>query len=218
MSYAAGTTHYNLPQTVGTDKRDWTDTNQAFADLDAAVYQASQDASGAASDVSAVDARVTTLEGKMTTAESDIATLQASDTTQDTELLQHDQAINGLDTRVTALENGTGSVSVTIAATDTYDDMLTKLDNAMDLSKVTRNAYLVANNGSIFRISAKGATAAAFTGTSVNGSSGAVTHIIYRTNDHLARDTTITTAGTTTNNLLNNTVSGGYVGTLQLFY
>ena len=49
--YANGTTHYNLPQTVGTDKRDWTDTNQAFADIDAALYTASETASSAASDI-----------------------------------------------------------------------------------------------------------------------------------------------------------------------
>ena len=98
MSYATGTTHYNLPQTVGTDKRDWTDTNQAFADVDAALYQAQQDASGAASDVSAVDTRVTTLEGKMSTAEGKISILEASDTTQDT-------AILNLQNRVTAIES-----------------------------------------------------------------------------------------------------------------
>ena len=40
MSYAHGTSHYNLPQTVGTDKRDWFDTNQAFANVDADLYAA----------------------------------------------------------------------------------------------------------------------------------------------------------------------------------
>lgn len=49
MSYETGTAHYNLPQTVGTDKRDWADTNTAFANIDAAIYQASEDASTAAS-------------------------------------------------------------------------------------------------------------------------------------------------------------------------
>lgn len=44
MSYENGTPNYNLPQTVGSDKRDWSDTNQAFADLDAAVKRAVDDA------------------------------------------------------------------------------------------------------------------------------------------------------------------------------
>lgn len=42
MAYQNGTTHYNLPQTVGTDKRDWSDTNKAFADVDAALYNAAE--------------------------------------------------------------------------------------------------------------------------------------------------------------------------------
>ena len=40
MSYANGTPFINLPQTVGTDKRDWADTNEAFLDLDAKLKSA----------------------------------------------------------------------------------------------------------------------------------------------------------------------------------
>lgn len=98
MSYQRGTTHYNLPQTIGTDKRDWSDTNQAFADVDEALYGAVQDASTAAGAVTALDTRLTTQEGKMTVAEVGIAALQASDTTQDT-------AILNLQNRVTVIEN-----------------------------------------------------------------------------------------------------------------
>lgn len=42
MSYEYGTPHYNLPQTIGTDKRDWFDTNECFAQLDSAVATAVQ--------------------------------------------------------------------------------------------------------------------------------------------------------------------------------
>lgn len=87
MSYVNGTSHYNLPQTVGTDKRDWSDTNKAFADVDAALYNASEgvnsqgarintaedniskaqeDISKNSSDISALTARVTTNEGAIT--------------------------------------------------------------------------------------------------------------------------------------------------------
>ena len=60
MSYANGTTHYNLPQTVGTDKRDWADPNQAFADIDAAIYGAVQDTAQAALDIDALEGRMDT--------------------------------------------------------------------------------------------------------------------------------------------------------------
>lgn len=40
MSYRVGTHNYNLPQTEGTDKRDWADTNQAFLAIDTAIKNA----------------------------------------------------------------------------------------------------------------------------------------------------------------------------------
>ena len=66
MSYANGTTHYNLPQTVGTDKRDWSDTNQAFADIDAALYQASETASSSATEITSIEADLSTLSTNIT--------------------------------------------------------------------------------------------------------------------------------------------------------
>ena len=97
MSYANGTTHYNLPLTVGTDKRDWSDTNQAFSDVDAALHTAAESASTTASGLSTLDnqingtggidsrvtdnttniglveGRVTTLEGSVTGLGTDIS-------------------------------------------------------------------------------------------------------------------------------------------------
>ena len=108
MSYQRGTTHYNLPQTIGTDKRDWSDTNQAFTDVDAALYAAAQDASTAAGAVTALDTRLTTQEGKMSTAEGKIAVLEASDTTQDTAILGLQNAVNGLQHGVIAAVTADG--------------------------------------------------------------------------------------------------------------
>lgn len=71
MSYANGTTHYGLPQTVGTDKRDWFDTNQAFADIDEALYGAVQQSTSTATALTALTTRVGAVE-------SDVATLQTS--------------------------------------------------------------------------------------------------------------------------------------------
>lgn len=79
MSYATGTTHYDLPLTVGTDKRDWADTNQAFSDLDAAVY-------GAVSDVSTAGTAITGLDTRLTTAEGNISDNAANITSLDTRL------------------------------------------------------------------------------------------------------------------------------------
>ena len=85
MSYARGTEHYNLPQTVGTDKRDWFDTNTAFENVDADLYSAKQTADNTASDVASLTTRVGTAEGDISslatrvgTAEGDISALQGS--------------------------------------------------------------------------------------------------------------------------------------------
>ena len=77
MSYEHGTPHYNLPQTIGTDKRDWFDTNNAFADVDADLYAAKTGAETAVHDIGVVEASVTALEGRVSTAEGDIDTLEA---------------------------------------------------------------------------------------------------------------------------------------------
>lgn len=72
MSYQSGTTHYNLPQTVGSDKRDWSDTNTAFAAIDTAIYQASSEASSASSAASnaqtTADSAATAAAGAVTAA------------------------------------------------------------------------------------------------------------------------------------------------------
>lgn len=93
MSYANGTTNYNLPQTVGTDKRDWSDTNQAFYDVDAALKAASDGASQAAEDITALTLRVGT-------AEDDIAGLKAEDISLDGRLDTAEGAISTLQLQV----------------------------------------------------------------------------------------------------------------------
>lgn len=93
MSYANGTTHFNLPQTVGTDKRDWTDTNQAFADVDAALYTAADTASTAASNISTLDAQINTpstgIDARLTAAEQDIVSLDGRLDTAEGTIGQH---------------------------------------------------------------------------------------------------------------------------------
>lgn len=79
MSYTTGTTHYNLPLTTNNDKRDWADTNQAFSDVDAALY-------GAVSDTSTQGVEITALDTRLTTAEGNISTNAAGITALDTRL------------------------------------------------------------------------------------------------------------------------------------
>lgn len=93
MAYATGTTHYNLPQTVGTDKRDWTDTNQAFNDIDAAIY-------GAVSDVAAAGTAIEGLESRMTTAEGNISDNAADITSLDTRMTTAEGAITSMSGRI----------------------------------------------------------------------------------------------------------------------
>lgn len=57
MSYARGTTNFNLPQTQGTDKRDWSDTNAAFLAIDSAIKTAGDTASSASSAASTAQTR-----------------------------------------------------------------------------------------------------------------------------------------------------------------
>lgn len=115
MSYANGTTHYNLPQTVGTDKRDWFDTNQAFSDIDAAIYGAVQSASQSASAITALTTRVGTNE-------TNIADLQTSRTTDEAKIsaletltAQHTTDIAGVKAdaldMICAVDEGTAQVA-----------------------------------------------------------------------------------------------------------
>lgn len=120
MSYANGTTHYNLPQTVGTDKRDWADPNQAFADIDAAIYGAVQDTAQAALDIDA-------LEGRMDTAEQGISTNAGN--------------IAGLDTRLTTAEGAITSMSGQI--TDTRQDLEDMICAYNESSATSTHAYVV---------------------------------------------------------------------------
>lgn len=98
MSYQNGTTHYNLPLTVSSDRRDWADTNQAFQNIDAALHGAVTDVATAGANATEALTKVAAAEGNITQAQSDITQLQASDTTQDTSILN-------LQNRVTAIEN-----------------------------------------------------------------------------------------------------------------
>ena len=94
MSYANGTQFYNLPQTVGTDKRDWFDTNSPFAAIDAALHAA---VVGQASDAEAI----ATINSKLATDEADIAALQTKTNTHDSQIATLQTTVNAQAAQIT---------------------------------------------------------------------------------------------------------------------
>lgn len=139
MSYANGTLNYDLPQTVGTDKRDWSDTNQAFADVDAALKAASDAASQASEDITALTNRVGTaeddivglkaedisLDGRLDTAEGAISTLQ----------LQVPDVRSDLEDMITAFNEATASSAHAYSEGDyfIYNDVLYKATTSIGI-------------------------------------------------------------------------------------
>lgn len=100
MSYQNGTAHYNLPQTVGTDKRDWFDTNEAFANLDSAVYGAVQ--TGAVNTQKIEDAETTVgqLNTRVEAVEGDVADIKVDVATAKEDIATQGTALSGLTTEV----------------------------------------------------------------------------------------------------------------------
>ena len=118
MSYASGTTHYNLPQTVGSDKRDWTDTNQAFSDIDAAIYGAAQGASAATSAIETINGEIETITGKQAVDEGNISTLSG---------------------KVSTLESTVGTQAAAIA--DVRQDLQDNIESKREASATSTHAY-----------------------------------------------------------------------------
>lgn len=120
MSYTNGTTHYNLPLTTGADKRDWSDTNQAFSDVDAALYGAVQDTAQAELDIDALETRMDTAEQNISTNTGNIA---------------------GLDTRLTTAEGAITSQGAQI--TDTRQDLEDMICAYNEASATSTHAYAI---------------------------------------------------------------------------
>lgn len=100
MSYQNGTTHYNLPQTVGTDKRDWFDTNEAFADLDTAVHGAVQTGAVNTQKIEQAEETVSQLNTRVGDVEEDVADLKADVTTAQEDIGTLGTTLSGLTTEV----------------------------------------------------------------------------------------------------------------------
>lgn len=134
MSYLTGTTHFNLPQTAGTDKRDWADTNQAFADVDAALYQASQDASTAISDASTAQTTANTAVTDAATAQASADAAAASAATAG-ELAQHVSVELGTLANLTT----TDKTSAVAAINEVNSDLSKKINSDNTITDITPN-------------------------------------------------------------------------------
>lgn len=124
MSYAKGTTHYGLPQTVGTDKRDWFDTNRAFAEIDEALYGAVQESASTAIALTALTTRVGTAESNITAIQSSQSTDEANISALQTLTSQHttqiaDVKADALD-MICAVDEGTAQVATVAVAEGKY--------------------------------------------------------------------------------------------------
>lgn len=98
MSYVNGTTHYNLPQTIGSDKRDWSDTNKAFADIDEAIY-------GAANGVNVLTPQVNNIQTELSDTKEDVTQNIADVASLGGRVTSAEQNINNLNNTVIDVRN-----------------------------------------------------------------------------------------------------------------
>lgn len=129
MSHTNNTTHYNLPQFVGTDTPGWlTDVNSAMSSIDAAIFARQQESVSNSDAITANTAAITGLTTRMDSAEQNItdtgATVSshtASIATLQSQVAQNTGDIAGLATRVTNLAGSDVSYDPTgtdLTATD----------------------------------------------------------------------------------------------------
>lgn len=126
--YTNGTTNYNLPQYVDSDKATWTDLNAPFNAIDAAIKGAVDDTAQEALDIDALKARMDTAEQNIGTNTADIA---------------------GLDTRLTTAEGAITSQASQIAdVKQDTEDMICAYNEASATSthRYEVGAYFIYND------------------------------------------------------------------------
>ena len=124
MSYRVGTTHYNLPQTEGSDTRDWFDTNEVFADIDAAIFSAGQTAESAKTDLTEV--------------KNDVQGLKDADTAMT-------GRIDGIDTRL-----GTAELKIDRLQDEVIDDNQDLKDAICSIEEASATAAYAHATGEFF--------------------------------------------------------------------
>jgi len=100
MSYTNGTPFLNLPQTIGSDHRDWFDTNESFLDLDTKVKTLWDDSGSAASAIDALEELTATLQTDLTSLEGTVDTHTSALSTINEALVLINSTLSTLDTSV----------------------------------------------------------------------------------------------------------------------
>lgn len=115
MSYLNGTPFLNLPQTVGTDKRDWFDTNEAFLDLDAKLKSAYEGSIDTASALAALTEVVSGIS-------SDVSDLQTTVGNHTTSIGTINEALLLINNALTTLNGTVTGKFDSAGVADPYDD------------------------------------------------------------------------------------------------
>lgn len=118
MSFAQGTLHYNLPITIGSDKRTWFDTNEAFIAIDAAIWEAAQSAGAATTAVEALTTQVGTLSELVQTVANAYTALSGSVNTLS-------EVVQGHTLNIQQLQTATANKADSVAIADAYNPNLT---------------------------------------------------------------------------------------------
>lgn len=141
MSHTNQTTHYNLPQFIGTDTPGWlTDVNAGYAAIDSAIYQRESDIATNTGNITANTASITALGTRMTNAESDITSLQTDVDADEVVIAGHTSAIGSLNTTVASIASAINndvwdSVTVTVPASSWVNDEVTLSDSKISIDK-----------------------------------------------------------------------------------
>ena len=121
MSYQNGTPFLNLPQTVGTDKRDWFDTNEAFLDLDGKVKSAYEGSIDTASALAALTEVVSGISSDVSDLQTTVGNHTTSIGTINEALLLINSALTTLNGTVTGKFDSAGIADPYDAEHGTYD-------------------------------------------------------------------------------------------------
>ena len=132
MASTNQTTHYNLPVYSGSDIASWTDTNTPFADIDSAIYTASQTASSAASDVSNLTSTVSNHTTSISDINTDISALQLADTNMDTRVGTIETTVGG---HTTSIATNASNISSNANAISDIEEDITDVESTNHASK-----------------------------------------------------------------------------------
>lgn len=100
MSYQSGTPFLNLPQTVGSDHRDWFDTNEAFLNLDTKMKTLWDGSSSTETILTALQESVASLATDVSTLSGIVSGHTSTITTINESLVLINTALNALNTQV----------------------------------------------------------------------------------------------------------------------